>query len=464
MMVIMCLSYVKVKNRTSSFVVNSAFFPCGKCADCRKNERLAWTSRMRTHFLDLKRKGWNLGFLTLTYNEECLPHIPDECFTNPLEIRSISCFNRLHIRQWIKDVRQYFKYHNGFKDEKRISYFVCSEYGTNTHRPHYHAILAWPSEVNYEKFHAVCRDCWKYGFVGPRYYYGDSHCGPFEIVGEPTRTLSYVAKYVSKDVDFLNEINGLDFYYPPTAYEEESTERQKAKTFVNCLPVHIQSVSLGFDSLRDLEDYEKYRLLIDGFEFVGDDKRSCVSLYVKRKLLFDNYYVIQDGNRLVRRKPTLMFERFYPEIFDEKSKYYDKRVNQMCASFLEQSGVENETVKMFSEALDFYWSVANDRCLFDLRRDAGRIYLAYGHIDLDRCYDIPMALQWFNRYRVPEEVEKQCKDENWQLVDNSVYFAQTLFDVIDCGYKYVNLVKLSDRDGREKLKKRILDFYNNVLR
>ena len=159
----------------------------------------------------MKEKGWNLGFITLTYSPDCLPTIPEECFKNAAEYREIPCFDQDSVRQWIKSIRQYCKYHYHMVNGDNIRYFITSEYGSNTHRPHYHAILAWPSDkgCDYEKMHALCDHYWSKGIVGPQHYLGDKDCRSFEVQGDSSAVLSYVCKYVSKDIDYVEQLYGV---------------------------------------------------------------------------------------------------------------------------------------------------------------------------------------------------------------------------------------------------------------
>ena len=44
--------------------------------------------------------------------------------------------------------------------ERRIKYFACGEYGNNTHRPHYHAIIYGVGLDRDDK--RIMRECWNY--------------------------------------------------------------------------------------------------------------------------------------------------------------------------------------------------------------------------------------------------------------------------------------------------------------
>lgn len=97
---------------------NSFLLPCGKCLGCRLDRSRDWAARC-THEAQLHQ--FNC-FVTLTYSDENLP-----------EDRSL---NHAHFQRFIHEVRR----HPTFKGI-RVSYLMCGEYGEQTLRPHYHAIL-----------------------------------------------------------------------------------------------------------------------------------------------------------------------------------------------------------------------------------------------------------------------------------------------------------------------------------
>lgn len=88
--------------------------PCGKCQPCLINKRNTWTTRLLLEDTQHDKS----CFITLTYNDENLPN----------ELRKKDC------QKWLKRVRK--SYH-----PSKIRYYICGEYGENTQRPHYHAVL-----------------------------------------------------------------------------------------------------------------------------------------------------------------------------------------------------------------------------------------------------------------------------------------------------------------------------------
>lgn len=88
--------------------------PCGKCTECISKRALEWALRAR-HEISTHSEN---SFITLTYNNETLP---------PIE--SI----KHEFQNFIKRLRKKLK--------SPIRYMVSHEYGSQTFRPHHHAII-----------------------------------------------------------------------------------------------------------------------------------------------------------------------------------------------------------------------------------------------------------------------------------------------------------------------------------
>ncbi|QXP08631.1 MAG: replication initiator protein [Arizlama microvirus] len=95
-------------------IVRDLKIPCGQCMGCRIDKARDWSLRI-THESKLHQANW---FATLTYDNENLPNPPS--------------LNYSHFQQWAKNVR---------KKLGPFRFFMCGEYGEQTHRPHFHAIL-----------------------------------------------------------------------------------------------------------------------------------------------------------------------------------------------------------------------------------------------------------------------------------------------------------------------------------
>lgn len=101
--------------------------PCGKCIDCRLQYARQWADRCmyECKYYD-ENEVW---FLTLTYDEDHLETVDDFLY---------GTLNKRHLQLFFKLLRRECS-RKGYSD--KIRYFACGEYGTTTHRPHYHVIL-----------------------------------------------------------------------------------------------------------------------------------------------------------------------------------------------------------------------------------------------------------------------------------------------------------------------------------
>lgn len=109
--------------------------PCGKCLACRINRRREWTARL----LNEEVYSSSSNFITLTYDEAHLPF--DE--------NGNMCVDKRDCQLFLKRLRK--KYGKG------IRYFLNSEYGPESGRPHYHAIIFNLPDDIYNEAHRIVR-------------------------------------------------------------------------------------------------------------------------------------------------------------------------------------------------------------------------------------------------------------------------------------------------------------------
>lgn len=86
--------------------------PCGACVGCRASQAAQWATRAR---LELETTS-PAFFLTMTYDDD---HLPGPSLV------------------W-EDLRNFWK---RLRKDAPLRYLACGEYGEETNRPHYHAIL-----------------------------------------------------------------------------------------------------------------------------------------------------------------------------------------------------------------------------------------------------------------------------------------------------------------------------------
>lgn len=146
--------------------------PCGKCIGCRTDRAQQWAARC-THEASL----WESNtFLTLTYDDDSLPQ------EGHLRARDLQLF--------IKRLRKYADRTSSSLDRDRssnIRYFACGEYGEETDRPHYHALL-FNARFNDEK--RVGKDLYESAALAELWPYGQNR------IGEVTpASANYIAQY-----------------------------------------------------------------------------------------------------------------------------------------------------------------------------------------------------------------------------------------------------------------------------
>lgn len=332
--------HMKIKS-ISAYAPKEAFIPCGECYECRAVQRSAWTFRLRVELEELVKRGWWLGFVTLTYNDSYLPHIPrallrysaEEKYPNEMPM----CFSKEHCRSFLTSLRQYLtrvydcvtryaKQPDGtrklIKDDK-LRFMLCSEYGEHTHRCHYHFLLALPPHVPALNVFEFIHEKWDKGFVFPKEFSGglDGHNyehKPF-VVDSVISACAYVSKYVCKDLAFFESFDRSDFQRQFEIEENEFVDHEIVR-LSDYMPFHMQSKSLGLSFVQSLSDSKKLEYLRDGVSFVGAEKLIHLPVYIRNKLIFDNYYIVDsDGNRLCRRKANDFLIRHYEEIYETKN-------------------------------------------------------------------------------------------------------------------------------------------------
>lgn len=164
--------------------------PCGKCLSCRLDQSAEKAVRFKNEFDNSPNGGM---FLTLTYDDEHLPFNYEQAF---------SYFNKHHFRDCVDGIRDSIRNGLGLElrqsipPENRFKVFGIGEYGDETGRPHFHAIV-----FNY-KFEdlsvATVRDgnpVYHSQFLAQKWPYGLHEIG--EVVPE---TINYVARYAVKKI------------------------------------------------------------------------------------------------------------------------------------------------------------------------------------------------------------------------------------------------------------------------
>lgn len=147
--------------------------PCGVCVGCRTSRALGWATRARFELEDHK----HAHFVTLTYTDDTLP--------GPS-------------LKW-EDLRNFWK---SLRKHQSVRYLACGEYGEQTNRPHFHAVIFGLHLVDLvpwdhrQKVSAWLDKVWGFGQV---------------FVGEANpATAAYTAGYTAKKLRGISTPAGLE--------------------------------------------------------------------------------------------------------------------------------------------------------------------------------------------------------------------------------------------------------------
>lgn len=175
--------------------------PCGYCEGCRIARSREWANRcmMELEYHD------SAYFVTLTYDEA---HVPHSYYADPDngEVKESLTLRKRDFQLFMKRLRKAFP-------ECKIRYYACGEYGSQTLRPHYHAIIYGLKLDDLKVYRDVNR-----GYVGYQYFTSQSLQDVWSVlesgqdVDSPARvplgyvlvgkvtweTCAYTARYVLK--------------------------------------------------------------------------------------------------------------------------------------------------------------------------------------------------------------------------------------------------------------------------
>lgn len=118
-------------------------------------------------------------FITLTYEDS---HVPMEFASDGLPLFYTT--SKRDVQLWFKRIRK-----RCVSDLGRIRYFIVSEFGENTGRPHYHAIVFTDVRCSLDYMTEAINETWQKGYINDvQYLKGNGG-------------LRYVANYITKALD-----------------------------------------------------------------------------------------------------------------------------------------------------------------------------------------------------------------------------------------------------------------------
>lgn len=150
-----CLSPITIKVKGKGHLP----VPCGRCAACLQNRRNSWSFRLEQEL----KVSTSAHFVTLTYTD-------DKLYFNEYGNPSV---NKRDVQLFIKRLRK-------LSDEK-LRYYAVAEYGSKTHRPHYHIILFNLSH-DFDSANLLLTNAWGNGQI--------------QVGSVTPASIAYVTKYV----------------------------------------------------------------------------------------------------------------------------------------------------------------------------------------------------------------------------------------------------------------------------
>lgn len=235
-----CRNTVKVTHGKRVYYV-----PCGKCPDCINRKSIRYTQQC----VDESNSHRYTYFFTLTYNEANVPkvvltnslsfdsdkvstirgyvctprlmtpNLPARAFENQMyELRDANIYedkfkqfiNKTKIEKYDiqvptlrfvykKDIQNFIKrlrFHACKLYDAEIRYFICSEYGPQTYRPHYHGLLFFDEPQLVENIENLILKSWKFGYVSnPSFANIASGCANY--VASYCNSVAHLPRYLS---------------------------------------------------------------------------------------------------------------------------------------------------------------------------------------------------------------------------------------------------------------------------
>lgn len=264
----MCTNPIQIYNRSDKISYRGSALvytvPCGQCEECKKKKHSEYLLRSYFEYLDCESKGGYVYFDTLTYSNKYLPkHF------------GIAHFSREDIILMLKELRVYLT-RAGFDVKDKIKYFITSEYGGKTHRPHYHVLfyINVPN-LDVKTFWRYLNKAWKFGFIDRQ------STAPSRVVNS-SAALNYVSKYVTKDQEWQNVVDAKLAKLKRLGADYKLQDKLK-----DFQPFHKQSQGYGANFLKytSLDSIVK-----NGFITIPDKKylvkNFAIPMYYRRKMFY----------------------------------------------------------------------------------------------------------------------------------------------------------------------------------
>lgn len=256
-----CISPVKLLNPDydpESFQGISSspyvFVPCGRCPACIMSYSQEWRIRLKEH----DKVARNAFFVTLTYNDDNLPLAVGTNFHDDKVV--CPSISKVDVQKFLKRLRKSI---SEITDDKSFKYYIVSEYGPTTLRPHYHGIFfdlpcfSKDSQIQRSQVCKLIDRSWNLGFV--------------RVDPVTEGRISYVTKYISCITELPKE------YTPPfrliskglgANYLESQSRKDWHREHLACYyPDGNRKCRLPrYYKDKIFDDAMKYEIRLQGFE------------------------------------------------------------------------------------------------------------------------------------------------------------------------------------------------------
>lgn len=282
-------SYLKGLIREPQF--KKILVPCGHCEACIYNSAQEWRIRLQEEFYDSS----SAVFFTLTYNDDTLPFSRGTDFNGDPVV--LPCVSKRDIQMWLYRLRSMYREKYGFSG---LRYYIVSEYGPTTFRPHYHGILFnvpdydGISDVQLANVSEEIYQSWSNGFVKvdkvipERIGYvtkyltcttdlPKGYVPPFRLM---SRRPGIGSSYFDKSARITWHREHLANYYPEGSFKQRLPRYYKRRIFDDDMLADLRLLSDQRRINSNYDDLEKARKY--GYKDVTDYLRDNMSRFVRK--------------------------------------------------------------------------------------------------------------------------------------------------------------------------------------
>ena len=294
--------------------------PCGKCILCTEKKANEWVTRA---MCESQTSSSIPLFVTLTYNDFCLPW---------------NGVRKGAAQRFIKRLRTNLKRYLGY--DSKLRYFLCSEYGTKTGRPHYHVLLwnmpvleakhieeliqkSWSFQVSKDLYDRVPSENDKYG--NPIYKYYDKQADVYRVLFGYTKVytiteggIQYCMKYMRKEATIPDGKNNIFFLSSRRGGIGAQWIEQHLREYRNnpsLIDIQIHDIWTNKDFKGCIPQYFKDKIAPTPSRLIKKDIRDTFKLW--------NYYSNKFHSQIMYHyTPNPAVIKHYPSLYYHKAQIY----------------------------------------------------------------------------------------------------------------------------------------------